>query len=275
MRLWKVSLLLMVIALAGACLGGDIYVAKTGLDTNPGTAASPYLTVSKAATVAVAGDVVYIGQGVYEETLTPANSGTSGNPIIFQSEPGDEVQMIADSMDPFFYAKVVRRGEHVIGGHIADREGCGCVGCSRGDIHTDDEGRYLLGLTRRERQADGLDDHHGLGVSIRGGEDQTAGDVDSDLFVGGVGERHGDDRAGGLAIGIPLNAGQLDVADAKQVFEISSGHGRQAVREIGAGVGGFGFWHLTRRGVDRAGDRWLPALFCGAFPAEGAAGKHR
>ncbi|MHC4907120.1 MAG: hypothetical protein ACYTBW_02500, partial [Planctomycetota bacterium] len=39
--------------------------------------------------------MVYIGQGVYEETLTPANSGSSGNPIIFQSEPGDEVTITA------------------------------------------------------------------------------------------------------------------------------------------------------------------------------------
>ncbi|TYA91237.1 right-handed parallel beta-helix repeat-containing protein, partial [Seonamhaeicola marinus] len=69
----------------------DIYVAKNGDDSNPGTMESPYLTISKAASVAVAGDIVYIREGTYEETLTPANSGTPGNPIIFQSYPGEKV----------------------------------------------------------------------------------------------------------------------------------------------------------------------------------------
>jgi nitrite reductase (NADH) large subunit len=35
--------------------------------------------------------------------------------------PTDEVQMIADSMDSFSYAKVVRRGDHVIGGVFINR----------------------------------------------------------------------------------------------------------------------------------------------------------
>ncbi|MDG1805496.1 T9SS type A sorting domain-containing protein [Flavicella sp.] len=69
----------------------DIYVSKSGNDTNSGTETSPYLSITKAANVAVAGDVVFIKEGTYEETLAPANSGSSGNPIIFQSYPGDRV----------------------------------------------------------------------------------------------------------------------------------------------------------------------------------------
>ncbi|MGY6649713.1 right-handed parallel beta-helix repeat-containing protein [Wenyingzhuangia sp. IMCC45574] len=69
----------------------DIYVSKSGNDSNDGSESNPYLTISKAASIAVAGDIVYIKEGTYEETLTPANSGTSGNPIIFQSYPGDRV----------------------------------------------------------------------------------------------------------------------------------------------------------------------------------------
>lgn len=69
----------------------DIYVSKDGNDSNSGTQESPYLTISKAASVALPGDVVYIKEGTYEETLSPANSGTAGNPIIFQSFPGDKV----------------------------------------------------------------------------------------------------------------------------------------------------------------------------------------
>ncbi|MDO6809418.1 right-handed parallel beta-helix repeat-containing protein [Zobellia galactanivorans] len=75
----------------------DIYVAKNGDDTNPGTLESPYLTISKAASEAVAGDIVYIRAGTYEETLTPANSGSPGQPIVFQSYPGEKV--IISAMD--------------------------------------------------------------------------------------------------------------------------------------------------------------------------------
>lgn len=69
----------------------DIYVSKDGNDSNLGTIDAPYLTISKAASVAIAGDTVYIREGTYEETLTPSNSGTAGNPIIFQSYPGEKV----------------------------------------------------------------------------------------------------------------------------------------------------------------------------------------
>ncbi len=37
------------------------------------------------------------------------------------SQPGDEVQVIADSVGPFVYAKVVRRGDHVVGGIFINR----------------------------------------------------------------------------------------------------------------------------------------------------------
>ncbi len=70
----------------------DIYVAKDGNDlTNTGAIDSPYLTITKAADEAVAGDIVYIREGTYEETLHPANSGNAGNPIIFTSFPGEKV----------------------------------------------------------------------------------------------------------------------------------------------------------------------------------------
>ncbi len=73
----------------------DIYVAKGGDDANDGTEANPYLTIAKAAEEAVAGDIVYIREGVYEETLTPLNSGAAGMPIIFQSYPGERVVISA------------------------------------------------------------------------------------------------------------------------------------------------------------------------------------
>ncbi|WP_188112133.1 T9SS type A sorting domain-containing protein [Aquimarina sp. RZ0] len=76
----------------------EIYVAKNGSDANTGTIDSPFLTITKAASEAVAGDTVIIREGTYEEILKPANSGTAGNPIIFTSFPGERV--IVSAMQP-------------------------------------------------------------------------------------------------------------------------------------------------------------------------------
>ncbi|WP_299440574.1 T9SS type A sorting domain-containing protein [uncultured Aquimarina sp.] len=88
-------LIIISFCIGGNVFGKDIYVSKTGNDNNSGSIDQPYLTINKAASVAVAGDVVYIGEGTYEETLRPANSGTAGNPIIFQSYMGEKVIITA------------------------------------------------------------------------------------------------------------------------------------------------------------------------------------
>ncbi|MBC8011474.1 MAG: DUF1565 domain-containing protein, partial [Burkholderiales bacterium] len=46
--------------------------ASGGNNSNPGTLASPYATIQRAATQAVAGDTIYIRAGTYRETVTPA-----------------------------------------------------------------------------------------------------------------------------------------------------------------------------------------------------------
>lgn len=63
------------------------YFANTGSDSNGnGSQASPWRTINKANTVALAGDTINLkGGDKFRETIKPSNSGTSGNPIIFQS----------------------------------------------------------------------------------------------------------------------------------------------------------------------------------------------
>jgi hypothetical protein len=70
--------------------GTTYYVATTGSDTNPGTAARPFRTIQHAARVAVAGDTVLVRAGVYKELLEPPQSGngTQGY-ITFSSYPGE------------------------------------------------------------------------------------------------------------------------------------------------------------------------------------------
>src|SRR6185436_18378148 len=65
------------------CVGGDLkaaagvglYVAKTGADTNPGTKASPKLTIGAALTAAQANaSPVFVAEGVYNEYVTVGTS---------------------------------------------------------------------------------------------------------------------------------------------------------------------------------------------------------
>jgi hypothetical protein len=62
-------------------------------DTNPGTEAQPWLTIQKAANMLVAGDKVYIKEGIYNERVIPKNSGSSGNYITYTAYPGHTVRI--------------------------------------------------------------------------------------------------------------------------------------------------------------------------------------
>ncbi|TRX57642.1 hypothetical protein FNH22_16020 [Fulvivirga sp. M361] len=73
----------------------DYYVSKDGLDTNPGTESLPFLTIGKAASLMIPGDVCFIKEGIYREELSPANSGTAGALITFKAFEGDTVVISA------------------------------------------------------------------------------------------------------------------------------------------------------------------------------------
>lgn len=64
-------------------------------DNNPGTSDMPFLTLSKAAYIAKAGDTVIIRSGTYRETLLPENSGKPAAPIVFKAEDGADVTISA------------------------------------------------------------------------------------------------------------------------------------------------------------------------------------
>jgi len=68
------------------------YVAKTGNDiTGDGSIGNPWLTIQKAANIAVASDTVYVKAGTYNEQVKVKNSGTAGNYITFKNYATDEV----------------------------------------------------------------------------------------------------------------------------------------------------------------------------------------
>jgi hypothetical protein len=86
-------------AASAATSGKVYYVSVSGNDANSGTQAQPFKTIQKAANIAVAGDVVNIKPGTYKESVTPKNSGTSGNPITFRRDGTEPV--VINSVDPW------------------------------------------------------------------------------------------------------------------------------------------------------------------------------
>src|SRR5580658_11365071 len=75
-----------LLALGCCAQAQTYYVAKTGSDTNNGSASAPWLTIGHAALEATAGATVYVGAGTYNESVTFANSGTSSAPIVFNGQ---------------------------------------------------------------------------------------------------------------------------------------------------------------------------------------------
>ena len=75
------------------------YVSTNGSDSNPGTSGSPFLTLGKAETVVVAGDVVTVAAGTYTLAgLTMSHSGSGGNPITFQSSGNVTLNLTTDGL---------------------------------------------------------------------------------------------------------------------------------------------------------------------------------
>ena len=74
---------------------GSIYYIDTAhanaSDTNPGTEALPWKTITKANQTLVAGDTVYIKGGTYSSYVAPVRSGTASNRITYRAYGADVV----------------------------------------------------------------------------------------------------------------------------------------------------------------------------------------
>ena len=68
----------------------EYFVKTNGSDFNDGTEASPFKTISKAASVAVAGDTVTVFGGTYREWVRPQNGGRNdGERIVYRAAKGE------------------------------------------------------------------------------------------------------------------------------------------------------------------------------------------
>ena len=103
-----------------ACMApaAEWHVAITGNDANPGGKDRPLRSINAAAQKAQAGDQVLVHAGTYRETVTPANSGSAGKPILYK---------------PFGDGTVVISGAEVVTGWSKD--GNGFVAALPGDFY--------------------------------------------------------------------------------------------------------------------------------------------
>ncbi|HZL37686.1 MAG TPA: carbohydrate-binding protein [Tepidisphaeraceae bacterium] len=72
-------------------LSASLFVAPWGSDNSAGNINAPFRTIQHAANVAHAGDHVEIRAGIYHEDVVENNSGTPGNPIVFEAYNGENV----------------------------------------------------------------------------------------------------------------------------------------------------------------------------------------
>ena len=100
---------LLAICLALPAFALDIYVDNSLTancsDYDPGSgncsagSDQAYNTLTEVANLVVAGDNVLIRAGTYDELLQPANSGSLGSPITFQSYQGEDVVITGTARD--------------------------------------------------------------------------------------------------------------------------------------------------------------------------------
>lgn len=67
------------------------HVSKQGNDTNNGSITAPFLTIQKAASLALPGDRVIVHKGVYREWVKPEFSGNRLFPIVYEAAENEHV----------------------------------------------------------------------------------------------------------------------------------------------------------------------------------------
>ncbi|WP_051691692.1 right-handed parallel beta-helix repeat-containing protein [Pedobacter borealis] len=90
----KINLLVLLVLTTFVAMAKEYHVAVNGSDTNEGSLAKPFKTISAAANVAMPGDVITVHAGVYREQVTPPLGGNSEQQrIVYQAAKGEKVEI--------------------------------------------------------------------------------------------------------------------------------------------------------------------------------------
>ncbi|MFL5730861.1 MAG: right-handed parallel beta-helix repeat-containing protein [Cytophagaceae bacterium] len=133
--------LLLVLLFSIDSFSASYYVSTSGNDNlNRGTLKQPFRTIQKGATVAIAGDSVFIRAGKYKEVITIMNSGSQDAPIVFINYKNERVLIdgagihMPDSLifeNHYKSAMITLKGKNYIeihGLHINNTEEMGIFG---------------------------------------------------------------------------------------------------------------------------------------------------
>lgn len=95
MKILKIISFLLLACTLGCSEGiREYHVAVTGDDSNSGSVSKPFKTISAAARIAQAGDIVTVHAGTYREYVIPVNGGTGeNNRIVYQAAPEEKVYL--------------------------------------------------------------------------------------------------------------------------------------------------------------------------------------
>jgi len=87
----KIYALLVYSSISFQLLAADYFVSPLGLDTNIGSISSPFKTITKAVSVATAGDIIYLrgGTHTYTTRINISKSGTAASRLKMYAYPGD------------------------------------------------------------------------------------------------------------------------------------------------------------------------------------------
>lgn len=92
------ALTLLLSSLAASAAGAEYFVAGDGWDSNSGTSVErPFRTIGRAAQVLQPGDICWIREGVYRETVRITRSGGEDKPMIFARYRNERV--VVDGSD--------------------------------------------------------------------------------------------------------------------------------------------------------------------------------
>lgn len=123
----------------------DYYVAKSGSDSNPGTANSPWLTIQKAADTMQAGDTVFVSEGTYSERVVSRAHGSAGKYIRFIAADTGTVSMKGFELrHDYIYIKgfdLTGSGLNEYTGYIEFESGCDYCYVTQNRLH---DGQYRI-----------------------------------------------------------------------------------------------------------------------------------
>ena len=86
-------------------------------DAASGTAAAPFCSIGAASARAVAGTIVRVASGTYNEQVTVQNAGTAAAPVVFEPAPGANVTLTSPGHGFVDYGKswITIRGFNITG----------------------------------------------------------------------------------------------------------------------------------------------------------------